>query len=209
MHPALRGFRSVLFLDSDSELPAPWTEDPLAALQRDGLTAVFPYVSRDQSGVSRDFVNYVLFYCRLHGLDPLGKPLLRALLGSNLKAHNTVAMTDIEALDLDFFRGAQYQDFIRFLAATEGFEKYRWGDTWARTFGVALFADAERVRTVSLPYAHQRHCVCPGGPCAPRAEAATSDVQLATQAVQRCELGDLVWGDFESALLGARVKYFD
>ena len=36
MHPALRGFRSVLFLDSDSELPAPWTEDPLAALQRDG-----------------------------------------------------------------------------------------------------------------------------------------------------------------------------
>ena len=87
--------------------------------------------------------------------------MMRSVLAKNFRMYNQVVMTDIELLELQWFRSSPYQDFVRFLEASDGFARHRWGGHVVRTLGVALFADDREVVSMALPYAHQDHCQCP------------------------------------------------
>ena len=58
-------------------------------------------------------------------------------------------MSDVEVVNLGWFRGDGYQDFTRWLEAADGFARYRWGGHIVRMFALALLAEDEQVALVT------------------------------------------------------------
>jgi alpha 1,2-mannosyltransferase len=132
-HPALSGYKYCWRLDSDSFILSSVTNDPFKQMESAGYKYAF-----------LDRVDYdEAFACR--GLWDTTKDFMNAnkgILKNEVKSWNMeVYYTNFEIYDMDFFRGAEYQSYFKYLDSTNNIYYRRWGDHCIRFLGLSMFAD--------------------------------------------------------------------
>jgi hypothetical protein len=129
-HPVFDSFDYFMSLDTDMYTVKPWTFDPFEYMQRKQLAYAYHVCGYEGDSCTEHLGKSVWNYAQTHNL-------IDRLYG--MDAH-TLYAGNFGVGDIEFFRGNDYQDFVRHIMEDKYFWYRAWRDQSIWPFSLALFA---------------------------------------------------------------------
>lgn len=156
-HPSLKKFKYYWRLDSDSFILSRIEIDPFKTMKDNG----FVYCDFGANPLNgKDGWKYSgkeIFWAR----ENLWESTLEFMRQKNLRGFcydGEVYNTNLEIVDLDFFRANDYQSYFSYMDRIGGFYYNRWGDAPFRWLGLRLFSSTDKIwfaqETTNYCYQH-------------------------------------------------------
>ena len=149
--PAVRKFRYLWKMDSDSYLREDVTEDVFVTLQQYGGSFGYLEVARDGADTGIGLKEAVAQFATHLSSRPIlryGEPTFSSDgPGQNFSSWTGVHMYNghSEVSDMRLFRSVHYRQYWSFLDGTGGFLRSRWGDHIVRTAYLSLFVPESKI----------------------------------------------------------------
>lgn len=164
-HPALQKYRYIWRLDADAEYICPIERDPFKVMHQNNKKYGYAIgLSELQFRSSHTLYQTVLGY--LSTLQPTTASIYRNRLRWRTNAwgdyNRCHYWNNLELMDLDFFRSADWQSYFNYLDEAEGIWTERWGDALIRTLGVDMMLEPRDIEQFhDIGYKHHDLCINP------------------------------------------------
>lgn len=149
-HPAMKPYKYYMRMDSDSFMLSAIEIDPFQYMKENG----YQYADATCIGIEMEEKNGWRYAAKeiIWAREGLWEAT-KNFIDSNLhrmkspiqKYEGELYNTNMEIVDMDFFRGKDYQDFFEHLDSTGNIYYKRWGDAPIRWLGVRLFMEPSKV----------------------------------------------------------------
>jgi hypothetical protein len=138
-HPILKEYKYIWRLDTDSKILSKITYNVFDQMQHSEAVYGYVNIQHDHPAVIQDLWSISEKYFQSIGKGHIFNPDV-------FHDHfRRVFYTNFEILDLDFFRGKEYQSFYKHLDNTGGIYKYRWGDHIIRYIALKSLVDNNKL----------------------------------------------------------------
>jgi alpha 1,2-mannosyltransferase len=156
-HPSMKKFKYYWRLDSDSFILSRIETDPFKTMK----DREFVYCDFGTKPLNREdgwrYSGKEILWAR-EKLWESTQEFLRQKKLQDFDYDGEVYNTNLEIVDLDFFRANEYQSFFSYMDKIGGFYYNRWGDAPFRWLGLKLFSSPEKVwfaqETIDYCYQH-------------------------------------------------------
>ena len=149
-HTAMKPYKYYMRMDSDSFMLSPIEIDPFEYMSKYG----FEYADASctdfqvQGSCSWKYAGKEVIWAR-EGLWEATKEFMsinsHRIKDPIVEYEGELFNTNMEIVDMDFFRGNDYQDYFKYLDLTGNIYYKRWGDAPIRWLGIRLFMNPSKV----------------------------------------------------------------
>jgi hypothetical protein len=154
-----RGYRWVIRLDSDSELPSALPYNLLDAMAARGAQYGFRAWSVDGGDVTHGLPEAAAYWLAAERQQPAFlyehcAPPNASGLSSSGGWDRGIVYNNLFVTNVSFWVQRPVQAWLQFLEHTNGFYKFRWGDAPVHTMTLAMFLPREQLLEFGFPYKH-------------------------------------------------------